>query len=399
MDTKIDDRPFAYFRIFFGILMGWQLWTVITTKGLISDFLASSYFFTYPGFDWVQPLSTSAMQAIAYLMFVAAVCFALGFLYRLSTAILLAGYSYIFLLDQTLFFQQFYLMLLLLFLLFWIPANSTLSIDSIRTKVDKPKMWHLYALRFQIAVVYIFAGLFKLNSDWFAGQPIQTWLPEFPEYAIWTLVYGGVLFNLFIIPILLYRKTNTMGLILVCIFHLANEVLFNIAAFPWLMLAATVLFFYPQPTRNEQQVTSNGTLKRLCIIYIAIQILVPLRVFLYPGNSSWTEEGRKFSWQMMLRYKEIEFQMYAVNPNTEERSNIDLRKYLNEYQATIMQRDPTLTAQFARWVSTQYDPPAAIYAQTLVAFNGRAPQDLIDTTMDLAKTTQRILPATWIKAL
>ncbi|MDA1208636.1 MAG: HTTM domain-containing protein [bacterium] len=412
MHSDVDERPFAYFRIFFGILMGWQIWTVLTTHRLIDDFLVSKFYFTYPGFDWIQPLNMAAMQNVIIMMFVASLCFTIGLLYRISSIVLFSGYLYIFILDQTLFFQQFYLIILLLFLMIWIPAHKTESIDSIfNTKIPAPQVWQLWAVRFQLAVVYIFAGLFKLNADWLTGEPIRTWFPEISSIGVWIFVYGGILFNLCIIPLLLYRKTNTLGLILVCIFHITNELLFNIAIFPWIMLVPTVLFFYPQRvTRNPQPhydkatrgrpVTHNNTLKTLCTLYIAVQILVPLRTFLYPGDSSWTEEGRKFSWQMMLSYKNVEsFQMYSVNPTTQKRRDIDLTQYINEFQSAVMIRNPLLTAQFARWISTKFDPPAEIYAQTLISFNGREPKDMIDTTVDLSKTTRRILPGQWIKAL
>ena len=37
--------------------------------------------------------------------------------------------------------------------------------------------------------------------------------------------------------------------------------------------------------------------------WVAIQLLVPLRHFFYPGNVSWTEEGHRFAWHMKLRSK------------------------------------------------------------------------------------------------
>ena len=39
-------------------------------------------------------------------------------------------------------------------------------------------------------------------------------------------------------------------------------------------------------------------------IYVAFQLLVPLRHWLYPGDVNWTDEGHRFSWRMKLRYKE-----------------------------------------------------------------------------------------------
>ncbi len=35
-------------------------------------------------------------------------------------------------------------------------------------------------------------------------------------------------------------------------------------------------------------------------MYLALQVLVPLRFALYPGNPNWTEEAFRFAWRVML---------------------------------------------------------------------------------------------------
>ena len=39
-------------------------------------------------------------------------------------------------------------------------------------------------------------------------------------------------------------------------------------------------------------------------VWIAVQLLVPLRHFLIPGDPSWTEQAHRFSWHMRLRDKQ-----------------------------------------------------------------------------------------------
>ena len=39
-------------------------------------------------------------------------------------------------------------------------------------------------------------------------------------------------------------------------------------------------------------------------VFAALQLLMPLRHWLYPGNPNWTEEGHRFAWHMKLRDKD-----------------------------------------------------------------------------------------------
>jgi hypothetical protein len=42
----------------------------------------------------------------------------------------------------------------------------------------------------------------------------------------------------------------------------------------------------------------NHTALVLLAAYLAIQCLLPLRHWLYPGNPSWTEQGHRFAWHI-----------------------------------------------------------------------------------------------------
>src|SRR6185503_7615623 len=97
--------------------------------------------------------------------------------------------------------------------------------------------------------------------------------------------------------------------------------------FPWLMLGALLIFFppdlvrrfarafmspgegFPEAQRSHGAVScaslslSQKRIAALLAAYLAVQILFPLRHYLYPGNVSWTEEGHNVSWHMKLRTK------------------------------------------------------------------------------------------------
>jgi len=173
-----------------------------------------------------------------------------------------------------------------------------------------------------------------LNPDWLAGTSMRAWLPartHYPlvgqffnqEWVFYLFSYGGLGFDLLIVPLLLYRRTRPFAYTFAVIFHLMNAYSFRIGIFPWLMMAATLLFFPPDWPRQllakvqrkesplEDEATSMPEISpfyrlittHALILYLAFQLLMPFRQGLYPGSSSWTQEGYFFSWNMMLDTK------------------------------------------------------------------------------------------------
>src|SRR6185295_9499382 len=96
-------------------------------------------------------------------------------------------------------------------------------------------------------------------------------------------------------------------------------VIFEIGIFPWLMLGALLIYFPPDLLRrfarafmspveefldNEPRAAERSGYPSLsssqklvvCLLaaYLVVQIILPLRHYLYPGNVSWTEEGHNF---------------------------------------------------------------------------------------------------------
>ena len=156
--------------------------------------------------------------------------------------------------------------------------------------------------------------------DWLqeraAHSVASAWLAS--EWMVWVISYGGLLFDLLIVPLLLWRKARLMAFVLAMAFHVTNHWLFDIGVFPWLSIATTALFFpadWPRrfgarirklwmgPTKTKRAPLLNANQAAFkyqrviagCLsIYLSWQLLMPLRHFLYPGVVSWTEEGHRF---------------------------------------------------------------------------------------------------------
>ena len=77
-------------------------------------------------------------------------------------------------------------------------------------------------------------------------------------------------------------------------------------------------------------------------VWLAFQILVPLRHLLYPGSPSWTEQGHRFAWQMKLRDKDATASFRLRDPATGREWRIEPRAYLARHQAEEMAARPDM---------------------------------------------------------
>src|SRR5690606_29347004 len=137
------------------------------------------FFFSYYGFEWVKPLG-SATYLLFIICGIAALFFALGLFYRLSAVLLFLSFTYIELMDKTNYLNHYYFVSLVAFLMIWLPAHVNFSIDAIRKPGFKARyvpLWTIGSIRLMMGIVYVFAGLAKLNSDWLLNaMPLKLWL-------------------------------------------------------------------------------------------------------------------------------------------------------------------------------------------------------------------------------
>src|SRR5262249_48027935 len=141
--------------------------------------------------------------------------------------------------------------------------------------------------------------------------------------------YGSLLLDLFLAPLLLWRRTRLPAFCVAVIFHLLNAWIFDLDIFPWFAIAATTLFLSPgwprrilrlrkspvrlgpPPEISESVSQRKQTLAlNLAAIYVAIQVLVPLRNFIHRGGVEWSCMEHRFSWQMMLHRHSITTYFY-----------------------------------------------------------------------------------------
>lgn len=413
--------------------MLWTVWEFFSHDSIAVDFMRPPFHFTYHGFSWVEPWPGAGMYWHFTALGVLALFFGIGFLYRLSLALLFLGFTYVFLLEKALYLNHYYLMCLLCFVMLFLPANRRLAVDSLlrpSIRSDTVPAWTLWLLRFQVALPYALGGVAKLKPDWLRGQPMHAWLPLSPlRYLLGPVVeepwmalafsWGGALLDLTIVPLLLWPRTRSLAFCLAVAFHLTNAILFNIGVFPWLMIGATLVFLPPdwprrllrlkplagitQPTATIPSVPRQQLIGAALFLYMAVSLLIPFRHWLYPGNVLWTEEGHLFAWNMMLRTKATGVQFLAVDPRREGLEHVDVMRWLTPRQFEEMTHDPEMMREFAVFVRNEYQkmgrPDVAVHVVALSSLNGRKPQLLVDPTVDLARQPRTLRPKAWIMPL
>jgi hypothetical protein len=328
-----------------------------------------------------------------------------------------------------------YLMLLIALLLIFVPAANAFSIDRLICAVEPggPRglapRWSVWLLRFQLTVVYVYSGLARLDADWLRGEPMRTTLAHmaggYPESLTAVAVpllaaaiaYGGLLAD-FAIPLLLLQpRTAWLGFGVAVVFHGINALALNIGIFSYLMVGMLPIFFSPSWPRRVvarlsgvslPSVEVGGALRTSPLVlaflhvYVAVQLLVPLRHWLYPGPVRWTEEGHRFSWRMMLRTKRSEIRLRVTDPATNETWTIEPASDLTPVQRRELETAPDVVLQYVhahrdRLRAAGIDP--VIRVDWMCSLNGRQPRRLADPDVDLAKIERSWRPSTWILPL
>lgn len=443
--NQIPIYPLIIYRIVFGLTMFFSTCRFVI-KGWIHDlYLTPKYFFTYLWFDWVNPISEDFIYIAFIILIICSILITLGLLYRASAIIFFLLFTYIELIDKTNYLNHYYFISLISFIIIFLPANKLFSLD-IKFNFVKKKTtisaWKINIIKFQIGIVYFFAGIAKINYHWlFEAQPLTNWLKhqsDFPlignllTYDITAFLFSwfGALFDLCIFFILISKKWRVFGYFLVVIFHVMTSIMFPIGVFPLVMIASTLIFFSDQLhisilkflskknesleltiIQNSELEENNRILKVLFIAFFVLQLLLPLRYLLYPGKLFWTEQGYRFSWRVMLIEKAGYAQFFIHEPKMDRKMLIDNKKYLTAQQEKMMATQPDMILQFAHFISSEFKDSTIIEtngeiicmgekpkvtAQVKVSLFNKGSKDFVNSNIDLSKEERGLKNKEWI---
>lgn len=412
LDTLIDGAGVRVVRSFLGLAMAWEAMRFLLNDWIDGFFQPGSFHFLYFGFEWVRPWPGYGMHIQMALLCGLALVMALGWKARACSALLALGWAHVFLIDQANYLNHLYLVVLLLILFAWIPLQA-----------GRVPLWGLWLLRFQVGLVYVLGGVAKISDDWLAGEPMTQWMADragMPVIGEWlasagagiTLSWAGLIFDLVVVPMLLWRRTRALAFALTVVFHGFNAVLFNIGIFPWLMLAATTVFFVPSWPRvllRQDAVSPTGGryLGRvgvaMLVLWAGVQVVVPLRHWAYPGDVAWTEEGHRFSWRMKLRSKKGRVFFHVLDRRTGEQEKLDPCQDISLHLCRKMSTRPDMILQYAHHIRDARvaagQDLVAVHADAIGRLNQREPQRLVNPRVDLARVQRNLSPAPWIVPL
>ncbi len=289
------------------------------------------------------------------------------------------------------------------------------------------------SLKLFVALLYVYAGLAKLNSDWLLhALPLRIWLPAHNDFPVVGFLFNypwvpyvfswfGCLYDLSI-PFLLWNaRTRPWAYAAVVVFHGLTALLFPIGMFPYIMIVTALIFFSPdfhegvirklsawlaipvsfpavQRTYQYPVLRERITLGFLSLFFV-FQLLFPFRYLLYPGELFWTEEGYRFSWRVMLMEK-AGYAQFTVNDDAGHQTIVNNTQFLTPLQEKMMSTQPDMLLQYAHLLRDHYQQQGftnpQVYVDSYVALNGRLGKPLVGPTTNLANEQDSFRHKTWI---
>lgn len=411
----VDAASLIALRVAFGTLMMIAVARFFANGWIASYYLEPDRFFTYAGFEWVKPWPGIGMYIHFAVMGACALLVALGVWYRPAIFTFGALFAYAHLCDKTNYLNHYYLIIVLSFVMAWLPLHR-------RGPATIPRA-ALWAVRVQVGVVYVFGGVAKLQPDWlFHAQPLTAWLAGAGDvplvgpllvhpWAPYILSWGAALFDLTIVGWLLWPRTRPYAYAIVILFHVLTARLFHLGMFPWIMTALATVFFAPDwPRRFVRWIPSStpaprapalGTLATSVLaIHLALQVVLPLRSFAYPGPALWNEEGFRFGWNVMVMEKSGVAELVVRDPDSGREWRMPATTYWTRYQAAMMATQPDMVLAAAHVVADDFRRRGIAHpevrADVMVSLNGRPRRRLVDPTVDLAAVADTLLPYSWV---
>lgn len=415
--TKMDNGALVLFRIFFGILVALECYGAMLTGWIDQTLIDPKFTFNFIGFDWLQPLPGYGMYFYFFIMGTLGVCISLGYKYRFSVISFTVLWACVYLMQKSSYNNHYYLLVLISAMMCFFPANASYSLDAKKDPAIKKEHMFSYVkwmVVFQLFIVYTYASVAKIYGDWIDFSFIKILMADKADYYVigallqqpWIhTIIGifGILFDLLIIPALLWKPTRKIAFLTAVFFHLFNAIVFQIGIFPFLSLAFCVFFFEPETIRGiflkkkigyslsqVQSPTFKNSIYVLGGIYFIIQLALPIRHHFIKDNVLWTEEGHRLSWRMMLRSRTGKITFKVINNETQKSTFVNLDAYLSKKQRRRIAAYPDFIWQFAQHLKKEYQQKGetiSVYAlNSKASINGKPYRAFIDPKVDLANT-------------
>tara|TARA_R110002049_G_scaffold7795_6_gene44039 strand:- start:6349 stop:7473 length:1125 start_codon:yes stop_codon:yes gene_type:complete len=345
------------------------------------------------------------------------ICIALGYKYRYSIIAFALLWTGVYLMQKTAYNNHYYLLILIATIMAFLPANKNYSLDARSNPALRSNKMYAYVkwiIVLQLLIVYTYASLAKLYGDWLDFSIIQLLFKNKINYPViggllqepmlHSIVgISGILFDLLIVPALLWKPTRKWAFAASIFFHLFNSIVFQIGIFPYLAMAFSVFFFEPEVIRKiffknkelyqgDEVIVPKNRKLILGILgsYFLIQLVLPIRHYFINDDVLWTEEGHRMSWRMMLRSRTGITSFKVVNSTTQNSFLVNLDDYLTKAQKNKISCYPDFMWQFTQRLKQEYKEKGeeiSVYVNSRVSVNGKPYQQFIDPEIDLGKVS------------
>lgn len=430
INQQVPVAPLVVFRMVFGLLM---LASVIRFwwYGWIEDLYITPHTY-FPFIEGLAPLPGWGMYAVFLGMAIASTFILMGLFYRYATISFFLLFSYVELLDKSNYLNHYYFVSLISFLMIWLPAQADFSLDVKRKAItcrSHIPVVYIDILKLQLGILYFFAGIAKINYDWLlraqplrmwlavqAHKPLIGWLFQYKATAFF-LSWAGMLYDISIPFLLITRRFRLLAYSMVVAFHLLTWWLFPIGMFPFIMIGITTIFLpsrwhehivlflksafrWATPREGGYLSTVPALWKYAFAFYLFIQVLLPIRYLIYPGDLFWTEQGYRFSWRVMLMEKSGFATLYVRDKDSSQTYPVANYEHLTPQQEKMMSTQPDMILQYAKYLEKHYmqkgmqDP--VVTADVYVTINGHMSRRLVDPSADLTQAKYPLFEPSWI---
>jgi hypothetical protein len=423
LSTPTSPYLLGAFRVLFALA---ALYSAVRflLKGWVNElYILPQHHFHFYGFHWVHlPNHPFWVYFLFGLLILSAIGLATGRWYKLFSLAYFLLFTYFELIDKTYYLNHYYFISLMAFAFLFLPMNKALVLGY--KKAESIPFIYTVLLRFLVGGVYFYAGIAKINSDWLAGEPLNTWFNAFqylplvgdfighPNTAVFS-AYLAMVFDISLPFLLCFRRTRTFAYLTALVFHCLTSLMFPIGVFP-LIMSLCALVFFPTALWEKRllqlKIISKRTLlpaiifapkfrKSILITLLLVHFVMPWRHLLYPGNVLWHEQGFRFSWRVMLMEKNGYTELNVI---TEDNKTylINNSEYLTPLQEKMMSTQPDMILEYSQIVALDFEKKGfekfKIEADSWVSLNGRKPFRMIQNNVDLRTQQGGFATKTWI---
>lgn len=406
LSENIDNSGLVIFRILLGLLIVAESFGAILLGWVEAVFIQSKFTFNFIGFDFLQILHGEKMYSYFFVMGIFGLLITFGLFYRLAMTVFTLLWTTVYLIQKESYNNHYYFLILICIIMIFLPANGKLSVDAkLFPKIKQTKIprWMPYLLLFQLAILYFYAAIAKLYPDWLNGTFSRILLNGITQRQFlldifnqkWFLLfyaYAGILFDLLIMPALLWKKTRKLAILASFGFHLFNAYSLKIGIFPFLALSFIVLLYDSIPLKflkNEQEISPNKNLNTKFFLvffvpFFIVQLILPLRHHFIKGDVLFTEEGHRLAWRMMLRERKGTLNIKVVDKKTGLTRYHNYASELTPKQVKLLSNSPDIIWQYCQKLKNEAKKPISIFVECSVSINRRPYYKLIDEKTDMA---------------